>query len=772
MNRNFILLSMATIGILALECSAGDTDKEPLVQKQAVSTIKGTRNLDTDENGLYDDVERKAMLDVLQNISPEIKTTFDTNNDGKVSVLEQTSGRHPLSQLTNSDKVVASSVKIPWSPNIYSEWISTSALQEDAPLGKVAALSSRGTVNKAGLTQQNRDKQPQLSEARNGIEFAANSGQHLSMGVQEDARWNYRWCLFTFRIDGMSGAGDTTVLVDINRGNSAGQSSPKIWYNKETGLNVEYVGQAQSGLDKRVLTTKDIYIDGKSWNVVVVGMRYGRMYASVNGREIDIEQPDYFSAPRIREGTTVIGSTQNDNSAWALDALLLGTTEPSEAMIRKMSGWAAHRLGFEKKLPENHPYYSQHPVLDEEDHPHRYVHDDEAWTQWGQSLQDSVFRKSNAGNKPVNTETFERVFYDDFRSQRITRSFTGEGNLWQSPGFNTAVGASIPLALPGTEPDAYAHNAETKKQTLSLVPKGNSMVASAFYSVNDMGHGYTWDGPKVIRIRAMFPNIPQKDLAPGLFPAFWSYGTEWLFWRTSNRIEVDWFEFDGKNGQWLNGLASHYHYSNLTDNIYAKNNKSANSYKAYGGELTEAKSNIPGGLYFWDGEYHTWEFVIDNDLTYINVTVPDQNGKDQWVEVGRSKTPATYLERMDIQFDYALKDEQPKPIGEQRFTVDFVEVLQKSAQISHFTEPFITIPQISGDASVGSTITCTANLQGVKDVRYYWFADGYPLTYSSNASYTLSANEKGTKIRCMVKAVGALNMPEAWSAEWESPFVR
>jgi hypothetical protein len=764
--RAFSLLVACTLGLMVTGCGSAEARQArvitPPAQPEPATHI--LHHLDVDGNGLYDDAERKAMLSELQKISPEIKAVFDTNGDGKVTVLEQTTGRHPLSLLTNDKKVVASKVKIPWSPDIYSEWIATSALQEDAAQGKVTKLPNRGTVNKEGLSQGIKNRQPLRAHGQSGVEFAANAGQHLTMGVQRDARWNYRWSLFTFRIDGMSGTGDTTILVDINRGNRAGQSSPKIWYNKQTGLNLDYVGAKRNVLDRRRMSTKNIHTDGKTWNVVVMGTRYGRMYAAVNGRDLTIEQPEHFASPRVREGKTFIGDSKTDNSAWALDALLLGTTEPSEAMVRKLTGWAAHRLGSQSTLPQDHPYATQRPVLDEDDHPYRYVHDNAAWTAWGQSLKDKDFKKSNAGGKPVNTEKFERVFYDDFRRKRIGRSDTSEGDLWQAPGFNTAVGASAALAFPGSKPEVYAHDANAKTQTLSLAPRGNRWVASAFYSVNDMGHGYTWDGPKIFRIRSMFPKISQNELAPGLFPAFWSYGTEWLFWRTSNRIETDWFEFDGKNGQWLNGLASHVHYSHLKKNIYAKNNQSYQRYKVYGGELTEAKSNIPRGLYFWDGQYHTWEFIIDKDMTYINVTVPDKMGKDRWVEVARSKTASTYLERLDIQLDYALKKNKTQPKGDQKFVIDFIEVLQKTAQIEAYDKPFSGLPSIFGQASVGGMLTCIDNLKGIKDIRYYWFSDGYPLTYSSNANYTLTAEEKGTEIRCMVKAVGALNMPEAWSS--------
>lgn len=77
--------------------------------------------------------------------------------------------------------------------------------------------------------------------------------------------------------------------------------------------------------------------------------------------------------------------------------------------------------------------------------------------------------------------------------------------------------------------------------------------------------------------------------------------------------------------------------------------------------------------------------------------------------------------------------------------------------------PFTARPSLAGDAKAGGTVTCAPNVQGVADLRYYWFADGYPLTYGADPSYTLAAADAGKTIRCLVKAVGALDMPEAWT---------
>lgn len=716
--------------------------------------------LDADGNGLYDDAERRSLLAFIQSACPEITGEFDADGDGAVTVEEQTAGRHPLSMLARG--VLASEDKIPWSIDVFPEWVMSGYLQDDIALGPVPVHAARGTIRSPG-EQATAELQPQKVSAHGGISFAADSGQHLVLPGQRDARWNYRWCIFTFRIDGASGSGDTTVLLDLNRGDTSNKSSPKIWYTRGIGLRVQYVGQNAQGLDRRVMTTDAVVADGESWNVLVCGIRYGRLFASVNGVTLSSAepQPDHFSGDWPRDAMTYLGDERAENMAWAYDALIFGLTEPSEAMVRKMSGWAAHRLRFQDRLPADHPYRNTRPIVDAEDFPHRYVHDDGAWTAWGASLEKTTTRQ-NAGGERVEPSGFERVFYDDFRAYRIGSSMGGDADLWAGPGFNPAVGADAPLIAPGATPDAYPYDAAKKLQTLSLVPEGKRWRGSAFYSVNDLGHGYTWSGPKVFRIRCMFPQSSQSELAGGLFPAFWSYGPDFLFWRTANRIECDWFEFDGQNGWWYNGIATHYHYAHV-NNIFALNPKSYKRYKVYSGELKEEKSGIPGGLFIWDGQFHTWEFVVDRDWTYVNVTIPDGHGGDRWVEICRAPTAPTFLERLDLQLDYALKAKHGTPSTRQDFVVDFVEVLQRSDDIAALPGVYRARPTISGEARIGGTLRCDPALDGVSDVRYYWFADGYPLTYGSSPTWTVTEAQAGADIRCMIKAVGARDMPEAWT---------
>ncbi|MDR1190469.1 MAG: hypothetical protein LBK60_02245 [Verrucomicrobiales bacterium] len=726
-------------------------------------------SLDPDGNGLYEAAERKALLDFLQAQYPSAKAegVFDADGDGTVTLEEMIAGRHPLQQVIGAD-FLAQPAAVPWAVDVFPEWIMTAYTREDVAAGGVAVLPARGNFPIAGA-QPDTALQPRKA-ADGGIEFAADSGQFIQMDGHRDARWSYRWLVMTFKIDGVTGSGGETVLLDINhpfKGDGPGRSSPKVWFDKAGGtVSVQYTGRGKQGLDRRVLSSKAVVADGKTWNVLVAGMRQGRMFAALNGVAMaaDREQlPRYSSVmvgdkPVPADCASFIGDSRKTGSAWVLDALFLGQSELSEAMVKKLSGWGAHRLSVAARLPAGHPWREARPVVDAEDFPRRYFHDDAKWTEWLASNPKEVTR-AHSGGPRVLPQGFERVFYDDFRTSRLTPSTSGEGDLWQAFGFNVAVGGSASLIEPGNAIDAYPYDAVNQWQILALAPQGKRFRGSAIYSVNDMGQGYVWAGPKVFRIRCKFPKIEEKAVPAGLFPAFWSYGTELLFWRTSNRIENDWWEFDGKGPRWMNGMSTHFHYPHVK-NIHVKQNESYQRAKIFGASMTEEKTRIPGGIYVWDGEFHTWEFIVDRDWTYVNVSVEGADG-ETWYELWRCHTAPTYLEPQDLQLDYALSKTGAPPVGQrQDFIVDFVEVLQKSEDLARVSAPFTVRPALTVS---GGVARCEANVAGVSDLRYYWFADGYPLTYNASAEHPLAPADAGKIIRCMVKAVGFRDQPEAWS---------
>ena len=740
-----------------VESSAG------LVPPGPTSTAKRSKSPTLAVSGLYSTADRIAALSILQAHCPELSgIVFDADGDSLVTPLEQDGeGRDPLSQILTRESVAAAPA-IPWTPDLFPEWLMTAFYQEDAPNGPVAALPTRGVLTNITATALGPDVLG--NSTADGISFAP--GAQLSFPGSKDAHWFYRWGVLVFRIAQPADNTTETVLLDVNLGNGPSHGSPRITYSPAKGLSVRFVGRGAKGT--RELRSSSVITDGTSWNVAVFGMRQGNLFLDVNGVPVAPgDQPGRYAVERLDDKNleSRLGSSLSGSSAWALDSLLLGQTEPSEAQVRKLVGWAAHRRGFQERLPASHPYRVNRPVLDAEDLPHRFRVDDDTWAALLERNADKSFTRSRTGMPREEPQGYERVFFDDFHSFRISDSRSGDGDLWMASGYNTAVGGKVQLLAPGRDPDVYPHDAEHGIQTLSLAKRGDRWYGSAFYSVNDMGQGYSWAGPKVFRVRCRFPAAPAGTALPkGLFPAFWSYGTEYLYWRTSNRIECDWFELEGANPRWLNGLSTHLHYTHVK-NPHVRREDSYPRFKLMGAELKEDLVGVPGGITFWDGAFHTWEFAVGPDLTVISITVPDTAEPDgeRWIELCRGQTSPTYLEPLFLLFDYALKMTDGMPADGSRidFDVDWVEVMQRTEDIERLPSVFASRPAVRAE---GDLLRCAAEVPGITDLRYYWFVDDYPVTYGSSPTLPRSRiSQDAQSVRCMVKAVGALDQPIAWS---------
>ncbi len=717
------------------------------------------------ETGLYTPADRAQALALLQKHCPELKgIVFDADGDGLVTPLEQDGeGRDPLTQILTRESLAAAPA-VPWTPDLFPEWLMTAFVQDGAPVGAVSALPTLGVLTNA--TASAGAVPPRKKDGRAGIEFAP--GATMDFPGQREAHWSYRWGVLSFRIGPDA---PKTSLLDVNLGRGPSFGSPRVVYSAAEGLSVRYAGRGAGGLDERVLRSTAVVADGRTWNVAVFGIRQGRLFLSVNGVVSDPSaQPSRYSSERIDGQKEALRSRLGDDrpgsAPWALDALLLGQGEISEATVRKLTGWAAHRLGFADRLPEGHPYRDRRPVADAEDLPHRFRVDDGTWeTVCGQNKQ-KAFTRSRTGQPREEVATgYERVFYDDFRAFRVSDSRSGAGDLWKGPGYNTAVGVKSKLLPPGQEIDVYPHDADAGLQSVALVSRAGRWYAGACYSVNDMGQGYSWAGPKIFRVRSRFPKPADGGkVPPGLFPAFWSYGTEYVFWRTSNRIECDWIEYDGKSPRWYNGLSTHLHYTHLR-NPHVRRVDSYPRYKLMGAELKEELVGVPGGIDFWDGEFHTWEFAVGPELTTICITVRDEAvpGGERWIELCRGKTSPTYLERLFLIFNYALKTPEgmPEDGARQDFWVDWVEVLQRTEDLAKVPAPFAARPVVR---RTEAGYRCEADVPGITDLRYYWFADGYPVTYGADDTLPAALVPADAKsVRCMVKAVGALDQPECYS---------
>jgi hypothetical protein len=189
------------------------------------------------------------------------------------------------------------------------------------------------------------------------------------------------------------------------------------------------------------------------------------------------------------------------------------------------------------------------------------------------------------------------------------------------------------------------------------------------------------------------------------------------------------------------------------------------------GSLKLAAGKNVAGINAWDGNYHVWEVWMEEKTTYINC---------DGIEIARVDTTPEYLERLYMYIDTCLKTEK-MPDGKMGIlgmdesksydmVLDYVEGFAPPELIdAKPSAPFVARPVLKGSGEVGSEVTCTANVEGIDDVWYYWHSGGYPRGFGRSNTYTVLPGDKGAEIRCMVKAVGARDQPEAWTVPLVSP---
>ncbi|MDU8945534.1 LamG domain-containing protein [Ovoidimarina sediminis] len=647
-------------------------------------------------------------------------------------------------------------IGVEWDLLAFPELIVNGYLQEDVAVGRFSRHNPIGFDGRPA-SQQEDDLRP-VNLGEGGISFSGD-GQFLEFSGVRDALAAYRWVLIIFRIDSDSSEKETDI-ISVNAigkyGNIPGSQMPRISYRSESNALVAlWRGKGPDGSRYYGVENSSVVADGETWNVVLAYRRHGRLFLNVNGNEAktNLTTTLSFSAPSAQnDAISRIGDPKMGASPWAYDAIVFGQTELSEALVEKIEAWALWRMGHQSLLPARHPYRTEAPRVDDEDFPHRYSYDAERWKMhWDRNPDAS--RRAFHGELLPEVIGYERVFFDDFRTNRVSDSTAGEGgeaSIWYAPGHNHSVGRLARLIEPSRAPELYRHDGEEKTLTLSL-QYDEGWKGAAIYSVNDAGVGRSWQGGGIFRVRVKFPEITSNP-GVGYFPAApWFYNLEQLFWRTSERIEFDGFEFEGIDDRWINGGSSHVH-SGRFPGLFGKLAEDAPAMEIF---------NDQAWVDVWDGEFHTWEVRIYDDVTILGV---------DGLEIARVETPVEYLERLYMILNVAAKRNKPEPDPEaiHEMTIDYVEVLQATDKLASVQLPFMQRPKVRGIAKVGATLTCDAWLEpGMDDVWYFWYADGYPLGFDLSPKLRVLEEHAGSRLRCMVRAAGARDAPEAWAPPTE-----
>ncbi|WP_068114962.1 hypothetical protein [Tropicimonas marinistellae] len=627
----------------------------------------------------------------------------------------------------------------------------------DLPDGPVARHTAGGIDPKDAVQPDSSFRPVKLSDG-DGVRFAPGSGAHLDFADIRDALGSYRWSLVTFRISANTDDAETaliTVNLPAEVGNVAGTQTPALIFRPVDGtLIARWRGLTDAGSTDFDVISAAVVADGETWNVALAYRRHGRIFLNVNGYEGRPSGPETFTFSNVRSISSRlsrIGSAEPSGIDWSYQTIAFGQSDLSEALVDKIVAWAMWRVGRGPQLPPDSRYSMAPPLVDTADRPKRYVFDAESWKKtWAKTSKRSRQRKK--GDPLPQASAYVPVFLDDFRRNSVGLSYAsagGERHIWYGPGWNESVGKLARMQPPGATPDLYRHDPEAQHLTLSLA-YDDGWRAPALYSVNDAGVGRSWAGGGIFRARVKFPAI-EGNPKVGYFPAIpWFYNVEHLIWRSGERIEFDGFEFEGIDPRWINGGSSHVH-KGYYPGHFGRLSEDAPNHKIFG---KRAWVDV------WDGEFHLWEVRIEPEETSLAV-----DGKI----LATAPTPREYLERLYMVIDYALKPDQGEPdrTTSHDMVIDYVEVLQRREIVDAVPALFLRRPEISGSARVGAALTCHAHLpDAVRDIRFHWIgADGYPKAVSTAPEYVVSEADLGDKLRCRVRAVGATDMPEAYSAE-------
>lgn len=547
----------------------------------------------------------------------------------------------------------------PAGPPVPKEMIVKAFYQETVPEGAVGSWQSVGIKPKLA-EQTDPALQPTRLPGNGGVFFAKGTKQALKFSSDSDANNLHRWCIAIAKCPASTiPSGNSSGVFCVNGiigGN--GHRQPRIAFGVGTIL---YQMQGNSG----VLSAGAPPSPPDVWNVIV-GWRRGRtMQAAVNGVKT-AETAITPLAPNSDSLSSLIGcdsSTVNLPADVTIDSIILGQSEIDDATIDKLVGWGMWRVGRQADLPVGHPYHDAAPT--EISEPPRYAFDQARWDAWVAANPEAV-RYAHRGEPAPAIVGYTTVFEDDFATASVVDDLTGAADSkWFAPTHLGNVGVDAVAQKVNSVPPCYIHDAANHTMTLRLLNSGGQWRTGAFSSVDKNGYGRSWS-KGIFEIRCKFPALPSPR--PGFFPAFWSYGREHLFWRTRNRLESDFFEYDGLNGAFIN---SNQHVHKPTLAFAHPDIRSSDVSKKVAGYPLDPAHGFPATIDIYDGQLHTWYWQIEDDFTYIVL---------DGLEVARFATSEEVAADKYIMVDWAYRasERAADPTQVYDMTIDYIRVRQKT----------------------------------------------------------------------------------------------
>lgn len=646
-----------------------------------------------------------------------------------------------------------------WSPSSFPNEI-LFAFHADKMQGSPVTHKPDGLLS-AASRQALASRVPTLSEG--GLRFTGN--QYLLREGTSFGASLFRGILVIFKVDDPSRNGQAH-LVAINA--SGKWDTPSLRYQNGRLIgrwDATFMGAAKSTDRPHESERIEVYCDGvvsdgATWNVAVIGRHDNYLFARLNGRSsTGRSHPDLpYTTSNNTNGESIIGlrADQGDNRTIVIKDLVAWQGEVSEGWVRKLEDWAAGRA--------QRPFFhgEEPPVYEESDTPYIPQFDKTAWDAWvAANPRNAPEYRDHIGEPALSLEGYSPVFREDFRANPLSSSSKMANSIFalKAQGGNPAVGGDAATRNPFLDDvpsPAYEYDPDQQSLTLYNQFYDNRWNSAAVTSVTNSAHGRSWAGGYVLRWRDQFGS----DTAGKLFwGRGWGYGLLSRRYHHIPRFEIDFNEPDAINRFYGNLFSVHNHAPHFGGR------RPVPHHKLIAQEIKVSRG-WPVDLDQWNGRPITWEVRVDPDYVYLNVdlTSPaDMSQRSCMIEWLRFPTPPGALERWYFMFNTAIKtggDWEPDRAKRYPYTLHEIQVWQRDAIVNVIPDAFSARPVLRRD---GDMLIVDPKLRTSLDfVEYVWVAeDGYLIDVTRDARRRVDLNN--TTVKVLVRAVGAVNLPEAWS---------
>lgn len=674
----------------------------------------------------------------------------------KLSLRPQDAGRKKISGPAPTPFVIATSA---WSEFVLSAWDYRTLSN-----GAVSSWAAATGVRARTATQATGANQP--TKDADGVKITAGQTHFLTYAAETDAPYSHRMGIIIFKAAAAT-TGEQGLATICGYSGNAFHRQP--YFRLNTGGTAE-TSVYDSGGAKTLSQTFVV----NDWNILVFYRRGGKAFQRLNGNAATPVSLGAWTPNNVAALCNIgysVGAANKDVWIKTLQYWHGEFTDEAIALIEGAIVW--DYLGSGSILANGHIAKGAAPPqsLADAQFPSLHIHPTTQWNAWkalSQATQVPNWGQSGTGS----TVGLVPTFFDDFTSTTWgTDVATTDAAIWRGPSWATTIGVSATNAAGN---DATAFTQSGSEIRLRLYHNGSNWVAPVLMTIDKNGRGRFWECGRIEwKQRAV---VPTPADPPALRPALWGYDRDHLIFRTRNRLEYDFVEYDGgstagSNPGYVNTTV-HSHAPTIDASVVGVS--AEDNHKALGRNTSynlNTGDGFPFTMDFWNGSNYWMAWVINPDGTFwMEVSA---NGTD-WYRTFDMPALSTLLRPKNIIINNAVDTTNvviaggapPSTSEVYDVFIDYVRVMEPESFLATVKDGFTAQPTISGTGTLGQTLTVVPNAASSTHLEYDWIDGlGRPLLGEVGSTHVVTSNDVATgAVRCRVTNYNHKARPYMWSA--------